>query len=197
MDTSDRTNTKSCMCPLCAVYKANVVNVQRWASERYQKRKAKHEEKLQRQRDYHEMILQKLRDKHALQMKAFDELVQAEATADATTTADMEMQYKDELQSMNSNLKHTVSELVTRFKQDYADRTGKLEGFCVPADSELLPATSWDALYDDESARESEDREGAPSPDRGEDVREDVRVGLVVDENAQLKVVCEKTILQD
>ena len=192
MDTSDRTNTKSCMCPLCAVYKANVANVQRWASERYQKRKAKHDEKLQRQRDYHEMILQKLRDKHALQIKAFDELVQAEATADATTTADMEMQYKDELQSMNSNLKQTVSEMVTRFKQDYADRTGKLEGFCVPADSELLPAT-WDALYDDESARESADREGAPSPDSGEDVR----VELVVDENAQLKVVCEKATMQD
>jgi hypothetical protein len=138
------------------VYKANVANVQRWASERAQRRKDKYDEKLQRQRAYHESILHKLRAKHAKQIESFDEVLQAATGQDeATTTAELEAQYNDELQTLNAHLKQRVSDLIVRFRQDYTDRTSRLDGF--PAvDYSLPPTDTWEALYADDDEVEVE-----------------------------------------
>ena len=186
MDASDR---KSCMCPLCILYKTNVASVQRWASERHQKRKAKFDEKLQNKRDYHDGILQKLRDKHASQMQAFEETIK-QASADELDEKALEAQYNDELQALNANLKQNVGDLIMQFERDYVERTSQLDGFIahVVGESEGSGSSSqWDERCDPESACTCADDSSSP----------DTQVALVVDENARLKVVCSPSVCTD
>lgn len=186
MDASDR---KSCMCPLCILYKTNVASVQRWASERHQKRKAKFDEKLQNKRDYHEGILKKLRDKHASQMQAFEETIK-QASADDLDEKALEAQYKDELLALDANLKQNVGDLITQFERDYIERTSQLDGFIahdVGGSEGSGSSGQWDEQCDPESACSCADDAASP----------DTQVALVVDENARLKVVRSPSVCTD
>jgi len=177
------------MCPLCILYKTNVANVQRWASERHQKRKAKFDAKLQQKRDYHDGILKKLRDKHASQMQAFEETIK-QASADELDEKALEAQYKDELEALNANLKQNVGDLITQFERDYVERTSQLDGFIAHdvGESEGSGSSSqWDERCDPESACSCADDSASP----------DTQVELVVDENARLKVVCSPSVCTD
>ena len=183
MDSSDR---KSCMCPLCILYKTNVANVLRWANERHQKRKAKFDEKLQCKREYHESILQKLRDKHASQIQIFEETIKQAQTGELDDDA-LEAQYNDELQVLNANLKQNVGELIKKFEGDYIERTNHLEGFSARDDVGSDSSITWDARCDPGSSCSWEDCDESSG----------TQIELVVDENARLKVVCSQSACKD
>ncbi len=196
-DTSNRDRPQSCLCPLCAVFKTNVANVQRWANDRSVRQKSKYDEKLQGQRAYHESILHKLRDKHAMQIQSFDDLIQVANKEDATTTAELESQYNNELQLLNANLKHAISEMITGFKKDYHDRTSHMEGFDATDETESpSPTGAWGALYYDKVDEPPDGNETVQS-DAVPEPGVDARVELVVDEQARLRVVRRKSTLID
>jgi hypothetical protein len=142
--------SETCVCPLCAMFQKNVANVKQWASERLQKSKSGNDEKLRKQRDYHEAILQRLRDKHASHIRTFDAVVKR-TLGEAVDDDVLQAQYADELHVLNANLRLNVDDLLAHFKNDYAERTGKLEGFYMYDENDLSQNPTWDSKCESES----------------------------------------------
>jgi hypothetical protein len=196
MDTSEQVDSESCICPLCIMYKRNLANVQRWANERLRKMKAQYTEKHEKQRVYHEMILQKLRDKHAFQISAFDALILQNSEDEARLVEELELQYKDEMNILNASLKQQIDGLIIGFKQDYTERTDKLEGLLVEDCADLLKENSWEEQYDhDESACATLAKTNENHHTQA--TCENTNIELILDANSQLQVVCTKIALKD
>ena len=207
MDASDHSITVLCTCPLCTLYKKNMAKVQRWANDLYQKRKASYDEKREKQRVYHETILQKLRNKHALHINSFDAAILQ--TRNDIVHDDLESQYRDEMNVLNARLKQQVDDLVLLFKQDYTDRTSKLEGFQDEHADEvsLAQTNSWEAQYDNcskddiiancETVATADTNEPSYTLCQKPAFGDDMRIALILDENSQLTVVCTKAALTD